>query len=68
MTNSEVTATTATKPVYRRCWCWQLGRCLVDCPTADLPPPKPLTDENWRKAWREVKAGTYRVENGRSGS
>ena len=57
---------TATKPTHKRCWCWQYGRCLVDCPTADLPRPKPLTDANWRKAWRQVKAGPYPAQNGSS--
>lgn len=41
-------------PVWQRCWCWQMGRCLVDCPTADLPRPVPMTDENWKRAWMEV--------------
>ena len=42
------------RPVWRRCWCWQYGRCLVDCPTADLPRPKPMTDENWKRSYLEV--------------
>lgn len=45
-----------SKPVHKRCWCWQTGRCLVDCPTADLPAPVPLTTDNWLRAWAEVKA------------
>lgn len=58
----------ATKPVHRRCWCWQMGRCLVDCPTADLPRPKPLTDDNWRKAFRQVQLGTYPAQSGSAAS
>ncbi len=43
------------RPVHKRCWCWQYGRCLTDCPTAHLPKPQPMTDENWYRAWREVR-------------
>ena len=41
-------------PIWMRCWCWQMGRCLVDCPTADVPRPVPMTDENWKRAWMDV--------------
>lgn len=44
------------KQVWERCWCYRLGRCLVDCPTADLPRPSPLTDENWRRGYEAVLA------------
>lgn len=44
------------RPVQERCWCWQYGRCLTDCPTADLPPPRPMTDANWRRAWDELRS------------
>lgn len=40
--------------VWRRCWCYRTGRCLVDCPTADLPQPVPLTDDNWRRGYAEA--------------
>lgn len=36
--------------VYERCWCWQYGRCLVECPTANHPRPRPLTDAAWKAA------------------
>lgn len=38
------------KSVYQRCWCWQYGRCLVDCPTADHPRPVPFIDATWKRA------------------
>lgn len=50
------------RPVWQRCWCWQYGRCLVDCPTADLPPPIPMTADNWRRAYAEVMAGAMSTE------
>jgi len=40
--------------IWKRCWCWQHGRCLTDCPTADTPHPNPMTDENWKRAYRAV--------------
>lgn len=43
------------REVWQRCWCWQYGRCLVDCPTADLPHPNPMTDANWLAAWKLLK-------------
>jgi len=48
------------QPVWKRCWCWQYGRCLVDCPTADLPMPHPMTDANWRAAYDAVLRGDTR--------
>lgn len=48
--------TTLELPVWRRCWCYRYGRCLVDCPTADLPSPKPLTDENWQREYANAIA------------
>lgn len=27
------------RPMYLRCVCDQYGRCLTDCPSADLPRP-----------------------------
>ena len=38
-------------PHYLRCWCYRFGRCLTDCPTADLPKPVPMTDESWQRAY-----------------
>ena len=47
----------ATRPVWKRCWCWQWGRCLtLPCPTANVPPPQPMTNENLRLAYRQVCA------------
>lgn len=46
------------KPVWERCWCWQYGRCLVDCPTADLPKPLPFTSE---AAWRDAALTAMRA-------
>ena len=45
---------TDERHVHQRCWCWQMGRCLTDCPTADLPRPVPMTDANWKRAWMDV--------------
>lgn len=42
------------KQVWERCWCYQYGRCLVDCPTADLPRPMPFTDAEWYKAYNKL--------------
>lgn len=44
------------RPVHQRCWCYRYGRCLTGCPTADLPAPVPLTDENWRSGYAEALA------------
>lgn len=30
------------KQVWQRCRCWQFGRCLADCPSADLTVPGSL--------------------------
>lgn len=49
--------------VWQRCWCWQYGRCLVDCPTADLPKPVPMTDENWYQAYRRVMADRAQIDS-----
>lgn len=38
------------RSVWERCWCWQVGRCLVDCPTADHLRPRPFTTDAWRDA------------------
>ena len=38
------------QPVYVRCWCWQVGRCLIDCPTADHERPVPFVDATWKRA------------------
>jgi hypothetical protein len=43
-----------TESEMQRCWCYRIGRCLLDCPTADIPPPSPMTDDNWRRAYAEV--------------
>lgn len=54
---SDRTETPTQKPVWKRCWCLQWGRCLTECPTADLPRPVPfITDENWRKSYADVVA------------
>lgn len=47
--------TSDPRPVHERCWCWQWGRCLTVCPTADLPRPVPFTDDNWHRAWIELR-------------
>lgn len=36
------------------CWCWQYGRCLVDCPTAGHPRPRPFVDSTWKSAALEL--------------
>ncbi len=33
--------TAAPIPMWRRCRCDQYGRCLTDCPSADLRRPGP---------------------------
>jgi hypothetical protein len=50
-----MTAASDRRPIHERCWCWQHGRCLTDCPTADLPPPVPMTDAHWHRAWNELR-------------
>lgn len=44
------------KQVWERCWCYRFGRCLVDCPTADLPKPVPMTEENWIRGYEAALA------------
>jgi hypothetical protein len=52
--------------VWQRCWCYRTGRCLVDCPTADLPQPVPLTDDNWRRGYAEaLRLNVGGVQGGR---
>lgn len=46
-------------PVHKRCWCYRYGRCLTDCPTADLPFPRSSDgriagDAEWHDAYRAV--------------
>ena len=54
VTCSETTMSEPMAAIWERCWCWQYGRCLTDCPTAGIPHPNPMTDENWERAYRAV--------------
>ncbi len=49
--------------VNEGCWCWQYGRCLTDCPTADLPRPPILTTAVWLPAYEAVMAAKRASEN-----
>lgn len=55
------------RPVHERCWCYQYGRCLVNCPTADVAPPAPLLDAEWRAAYVEALRAAGRIIPSRLG-